>query len=137
MLCLVGRRTGLRSRIKGERRNTVRDANASAFFSFLLFFISPFKTCLCPRKFVSLHSKSECGEIWLLATTIKNAKREGRLRTAPRYRSLKTGRTCVCSAFCFRVIRRDGQIFFALISLSYRHYNCYRCYKNFHTLSNL
>ena len=92
-------------------RKTVRDVNAPAFFSFLLSDFS-FKICSCASKFVSLHPKSECGEIWLLATTIKNAKREGRLRTAPRYWSLKVGRTCVCSAFCFRVIWRVGQIFF-------------------------
>ena len=81
-------------------------------YSFIFYLYSLFP-CSCQGKSVILHPKSECGEIWLLATTIKNAKREGLLRTAPRYWSLKVGRTCVCSAFCFRVIRRDGQIFFA------------------------
>jgi hypothetical protein len=70
--------------------------------------------CVYQKVFVPLHSKSECGEIWLLATTIKNAKREGRLRTAPRLWSLRVQEgPAQSSTFCFRVIRRDGQIFFA------------------------
>ena len=44
----------------------------------------PLKICLYASKFVILHSKTGCGEIWLLATTIKNAKIEGQFRTTPR-----------------------------------------------------
>ena len=84
-----------------------------------LFLLSDFsfKICSCASKFVTLHSKSECGEIWLLATTIKNAKREGQFRTAPRYWSLyaQEGPASCSTTFCFRVIWRVGQIFFALI----------------------
>ena len=52
-------------------------------YSFIFYLYSLFP-CSCQGKSVPLHSKSECGEIWLLATTIKNAKIEGQFRTTPR-----------------------------------------------------